>query len=153
MHGILTNYGHPEAVVSERRDSDRRTRGVALRWPDRRTGFDRRRSYPVSGTLRTDERWFASVLALIFVLGILDWALTYYALGALGATEANPFMRAAFESGPGAALALKVVSLGTVVAGMWWLRRYRSVIVLAAVAALLHLALIGYHIAGATLLS
>jgi hypothetical protein len=139
--------------VSDRRDSERRAGGVYLRWPERRTGFDRRRSYPVASVLRSDERWFASILALIMLLGILDWALTYYALSSLGAAEANPFMRIAFETGPGAALALKVASLGAVIAGMWWLRRYRSVIVLAAIAAMLHVVLIGYHVVGATLLS
>jgi hypothetical protein len=139
--------------MHKRRDSDRRAGGVYLCWPERRTGFDRRRTYPVSGVLAADERWFAGVLAMILLLGILDWALSYYALGSLGAAEANPLMRAAFESGPGAALALKVVSLGAVAAGMWWLRRYRSIILLATIAALLHVVLIGYHVTGATLLS
>ena len=139
--------------MNDRRDSDRRAGGVYLRWPERRTGFDRRRSYPVSSALSSDERWFASILALIMLLGILDWAMTYYALSSLGAAEANPFMRIAFETGPGAAFALKVTSLGAVIAGMWLLRRYRSVIVLAAIAAMLHVVLIGYHVVGATLLS
>jgi hypothetical protein len=139
--------------LNNRRDSERRAGGLYLRWPERRTGFDRRRSYPVSSTLGSDERWFASILALIMLLGILDWALTYYALSSLGAAEANPFMRVAFETGPGAALALKVISLGAVIAGMWWLRRYRSVIVLAAITGMLHVVLIGYHVVGATLLS
>ena len=139
--------------MSERRDSKRRGMSVSLRWPERRTGFDRRRAHPVSGLLRSDERWFAGILALILLLGVLDWALTYYALSSLGATEANPFMRAAYESGPGAALALKVGSLGAVIAGMWWLRRYRSVSILAAAAAVLHVVLVGYHVVGAMILS
>jgi len=139
--------------MDHRSCEDRRSGGVALCWPERRTGFDRRRAYPVSGMLRSDERWFAGILGLIFLLGILDWAFTSHALASLGAYEANPFMRAAFDAGPSQALLLKLASLVTVIAGMWWLRRYRSVIVLAAVTAAFHVALVGYHIAGAAFLS
>lgn len=139
--------------MRERRSADRRSGGVSLFWPERRTGFDRRRSYPVSGMLRSDERWFAAILILIVALGIMDWAFTSRALASLGAYEANPFMRAAFEAGPAQALVLKLASLGVVTGGMWWLRRYRSVIVLAAATAAFHIALIAYHIAGATFLS
>lgn len=139
--------------MSERRCDERRSGGVSLCWPERRTGFDRRRSYPVSGALRSDERWFALVLVLIFALGLADWALTSRALASLGAYEANPFMRAAFEAGPAQALLLKVGSLGVVIGGMWWLRRYRSIILLAAVTAAFHIALVAYHLAGAAFLS
>ncbi len=139
--------------MSERRCDERRSGGVSLCWPERRTGFDRRRSYPVSGALRSDERWFALVLVLVFALGLADWALTSRALASLNAHEGNPFMRAAFEAGPAQALLLKLASLGVVIAVMWWLRRYRSIILLAAVTAAFHIALITYHLAGATFLS
>jgi len=138
--------------MSDRRCQERRSGGASLCWPERRTGFDRRRSYPVSGALRSNERWFALVLLLIVTLGLADWALTWRALGSLGAQEANPFMRAAFDAGPAQALLLKVASLGVVIAGMWWLRRYRSIIVLAAATAAFHTALVAYHLAGAALL-
>ena len=139
--------------MDDRRREDRRKGSVSLPWPEQRAGFDRRRSYPVSAVLRHDDRRFALVLAVILVLGVLDWAFTWHALVALGAYEANPFMRAAFDAGPVQALMLKLVSLTAVIAGLWWLRRYRSAIVLALVTAVLHLALLGYHVVGATLLS
>ncbi|MBW6468773.1 MAG: hypothetical protein K0B85_06405 [Coriobacteriia bacterium] len=139
--------------MPERRDSERRGVRASWHWPERRTGFDRRRSYPLSGLIRSDQRYFAALLVLILVLGVLDWALTYNALTSLGAVEGNPLMRAAYDAGPGAALALKLTSLAAVVAGMWWLRHYRSVIVLAVAAAGLHVVLVGYHVAGVAILS
>jgi hypothetical protein len=134
----------------ERRDNDRRSGATALRLPERRTGFDRRRSYPVAGVLQ-DPTWLVAVLASIIVLGIADWALTWRALDGLYAWESNPFMRSAFDAGPLHALALKVASLAAVSAGIWWLRRYRSILLTAAGAAVLHVVLIGYHLAGAAL--
>lgn len=138
--------------MRHRYEQDRRATPVALRWPDRRTGFDRRRRYPVSNVLRANQRCFAGILGLIFLLGVLDWALTSHALATLDAYEANPVMRFAFEAGPSHALLLKVVTLGVVVAGMWHLRRHRNVILLATVTAAAHLVLIGYHVSGAVLL-
>jgi len=137
----------------DRRCRDRRERSVSLRWPERRTGFDRRSPCPVFYTPGSDERRFAATLAVIFVLGVLDWALTSYALHALGAFEANPFMRAAFDAGPGHAFLLKLASLTAVTVGMWWLRRHRSVILLATMTAAFHIALIGYHVTGMAILS
>ncbi len=139
--------------MHEMRITDRRINRVSLRWPERRTGFDRRRSYPVSSIFRSDDRRYAAVLALILLLGIMDWAFTSHALDALGAYEANPFMRAAFEAGSMYALGLKLVSLTAVIACMWWLRRHRSVIVVATVTAALHIPLIAYHVAGAAFFS
>ena len=153
MEGIEVDYGVSEVPVSERRVLERRAMRASWCWPERRTGFDRRRSYPVSGVVLSDQRFFAALLIFIGVLGFLDWALTYHALTSLGAAEGNPLMRAAFDAGPGAALALKLTSLAAVVAGMWWLRRYRSVIVLAVTAAGLHVVVIGYHVAGVAILS
>lgn len=134
----------------ERRQDDRRSGATSLRWPERRTGFDRRRSYPVAGTLQ-DPTWLLVVLASIIVLGMADWALTWRALDGLYAWESNPFMRSAFEAGPMHALALKAASLTVVSAGIWWLRRYRSILLTAAGAAALHVVLVGYHLAGVAL--
>lgn len=95
----------------------------------------------------------AAVLGLLFALGFADWALTAHALAYGLAWEANPFMRAAFDAGPVYALLLRVSTLGAVVAGIWLLRKYRSVILLAVASTALHLALVGYHLAGAIALS
>lgn len=139
--------------MAVQRRHERRARSVSLRWPERRTGFDRRGSYPVSGLVRSSDRRLAAVLAAIVLLGLLDWAFTAYSLSSLGAYEANPIMRRAFDASPAHALALKTASLAVVIPGIWWLRRYRSALLLALGAAALHLALVAYHVIGMTLLS
>lgn len=138
----------------ERRESDRRTdRRFVLRWPERRTGLDRRRPpHPVLQVLSYHDRVFLLLIVFLNVLNVADLVLTSHEL-ALGAAEANPFMRLAFETGPPAAITLKVgVVLGVSVA-MWMMRRYAKVLQLALGATAVYSGLLVYHVVGlATLL-
>ena len=83
-------------VIESRRADRRKSPQFTLRWPERRTGFDRRESYPVLSMFRRGGVLLISVLLLLNVMGLIDLSLTSYEL-TLGAAEANPLMRMAFE--------------------------------------------------------
>jgi len=140
-------------AISERRGVDRRTaRQFTLRWPERRTGFDRREEYPVLRLLRDSGSLLLAVLVILNVMSLIDLGLTAYELR-LGAAEGNPVMRMAFDSGPAAVIAMKVGVMALVSAGIWWLRRYRRVLQLSVASVSAYAALLVYHVAGlATLL-
>lgn len=124
-------------TLGERRHgADRRVRRISLRYPDRRSGFERRR--PVGGALRgahrrmldayrESPRALARVLALVVILNTADLLLTLRALS-LGAGEANPVMGWLLTSNPMLAGLFKV-SVGAAAAlAMWSMRRYRRVL-------------------------
>jgi hypothetical protein len=122
--------------VERRSPVDRRVRRVSLRFPERRTGFDRRvpsasgarrASWRVLQRYRDAPRGVALVLALVVVLSVLDLLFTMRALH-LGATELNPVMGALLGSSPAAAGIFKVVVTLVVAGGIWRLRRYRRVL-------------------------
>ncbi len=135
-------------AISERRGIDRRSaRQFTLRWPERRTGFDRREEYPVLRMLRESGALLLSLLVLLNVMSLLDLGLTTYELS-LGAAEGNPVMRMAFDAGPAAVIALKVGVMLLVSAGIWWLRRYRRVLQLSIASAGAYAALLVHHVVG-----
>jgi len=135
-------------ATSDRRQADRRTaRRFTLRWPERRTGFDRRRDYPVLRLLQDSGILLFSLLVLLNIMSLADLGLTTLSL-TLGATEGNPVMRMAFDAGPGAVIALKVGVMGLVSAGIWWLRRYRRVLELSLASVGAYSALLVYHVVG-----
>jgi len=135
-------------AISERRGVDRRTaRQFTLRWPERRTGFDRREEYPVLRMLRDSGAALLALLVLLNVLSLVDLGLTTHEL-TLGAAEGNPIMRMAFDAGPAAVIAVKVGVMLLVSAGIWWLRRYRRVLQLLVASVGLYGALLAYHVAG-----
>lgn len=120
-------------------------RRVSFRYPDRRTGFDRReagttaRSRLLEAYRRTPAA-VAVVAVAIALLAAADVALTRHLI-AHGASEVNPVMAALFAGGDGGAVALKAAVTIPVAASVWLLRRYRrvlefSLVVLAASAAL-----------------
>jgi hypothetical protein len=115
------------------RDLDRRQRHTAFYFPERRTGFDRRRSYQSAWRrhydaslrrLRDSPTMFPLVLATIVVLNYVDYTLTVRVLRAGGA-ELNPLMALLFETDPVIAAVAKFGSVGAVVLVLLLLRRYR----------------------------
>lgn len=135
-------------AISERRGVDRRTaHQFTLRWPERRTGFDRRAEYPVLHVLRNSGALLLSLLVLLNVMSLLDLGLTTYELS-LGAAEGNPVMRMAFDAGPTAVIAVKVGVMLLVSGGIWWLRRYRRVLQLSVASVGAYAALLVYHVVG-----
>ena len=109
-----------------RRESDRRRR-ASFRFPDRRTGFDRRSSGGLLAWYRDRPALIAASLATIVALNIADYALTVQALER-GAQEANPIMAALFAQDPTVALAFKLFTAIAVVLVIWQLRRYRKIL-------------------------
>jgi hypothetical protein len=145
------------AVTSshERREVGRRERRVSLRYPERRTGFDRRDSsrYQLAmAGFQSDPRAIAGVLGLVLLLNAMDLILTLQALR-LGATEANPVMAWLFDQDLLLASSFKL-GLGTAVAiTIWRLRRYRRVLELSLVLAGVFVLVVGYHLAGQLLVT
>lgn len=140
-------------ATSERRQADRRTaHQFTLRWPERRTGFDRREEYPLLRVLRDSGALLLSVLVLLNVMSLIDLGLTSYEL-TLGAAEGNPVMRMAFDAGPAAVIAVKVGVMLLVTAGIWWLRRYRRALQLSVASVGIYASLLVYHVAGLSTLA
>ncbi|MGI9647731.1 MAG: DUF5658 family protein [Acidimicrobiia bacterium] len=110
-----------------RRGGDRRTARVAFRFPERRTGFDRRAYAGVVTRYRDRPGLIAAALTGIVLLNLADFALTLRALD-LGAREANPVMAGLLELSPGLAGTVKIVVAVGVSAVIWQLRRYRRIL-------------------------
>jgi len=143
--------------ADRRRFPDRRVRRLSLRYPERRSGFDRR-GRAASRYLRFLEAYrgrpllVAGCLAAIALFGTADLVLTRHLLE-LGASEANPVMAALLEMGTAPAVLFKGAVTGAVLAGMWALRRYRRVLELSLVVAAALTLLVAYQVAGLALLS
>ena len=143
----VAEHSGPAAPEQGARGADRRAarRFVAR---DRRTGFDRRKSYPITGALRENPRLLVAVLVAINVLSALDFVLTRTELDSGIASEGNPVLAPLFEQGPGLAWLFKtVIVLGVSV--VIWRQRHRRAILSVAIAALAIYALvIAYHLSG-----
>ena len=100
---------------------------MSVRFPDRRTGFDRREAGGILAWYRDRPALIAASLATIVALNLADYALTVQALER-GAREANPIMATLFESDPSVALAFKLFTAVAVVLIIWQLRRYRRIL-------------------------
>ena len=114
-------------TLERRREVDRRRRRTVFRFPDRRTGFDRRRPGGLLAWYRDRPALIAVALATIVALNIADYALTLRALER-GAREANPIMATLFAHDPTVALAFKLFTAVAVVLVIWQLRRYRKIL-------------------------
>ncbi len=146
------NGARVSTAISERRQVDRRTaHQFTLRWPERRTGFDRRED-PMLRLHRDSGVLLLSVLVLLNVLSLIDLGLTSYEL-TLGAAEGNPVMRMAFDAGPAAAIAVKLGVMILVTGGIWWLRHYRRALQLSVASLGVYTALLVYHVAGLSTLA
>ena len=110
-----------------RRGPDRRARRRLFRFPDRRTGFDRRRAGGLLAWYRDRPALVAASLIAVVALNIADYVLTMEALER-GAREANPIMAALFASDPSLALAFKLFTALAVALIIWQLRRYKRIL-------------------------
>lgn len=138
---------------SDRRGRERRVRTVSLRYPEQRTGFDRRATSRYQSALtayRRQRRAIAVILGLILVLNATDLILTVRALGR-GTGEANPLMAWLFEQHVGLAAIFKLAIGIAVTVVIWRLRRYRRVLELSIVLAALFGLVLSYHMAGVLL--
>jgi len=130
---------------TERRAAHRRTRR-RYRFVDRREGFDRRKRYPVLGTMR-DHPWIlALVIVLLNVLSLADGYFTAAELGLGIASEGNPVLRAAAEYNPWLAVGIKIGAMALVSVIFWHLRRRRLVLGLSLVALAGFAALVAFHV-------
>lgn len=140
----------------ERRAVDRRVSRVAVRWPDRRSGFERRDT--PSWWRRLVLAYARRPLAVGLVLGALvllnaaDLWLTVRALDR-GAIEVNPVMRVMLETRPLTAAVFKLSVGFGVAAVLWRLRRYRRILEVSLVLLAGFVVLTGYHLVGAVALA
>jgi len=151
----MTAVAGTETARTERRGRERRVRVVSLRYPEQRTGFDRRvtaRYQVILDGLRSNPWAIAGLLWFILLLNALDLALTVQALKR-GATEANPVMAWLLEQDMLMASTLKL-GLGLAVAlTVWQLRKYRRMLELSLVLVGFFGLVLGYHLAGLLLIT
>lgn len=136
------------AATAAPRGRDRRQKIVPLFAPERRSGFDRRREYPLTGPLRDRPLALIVLLAAVNTLSLLDFQLTAYELAQGIATEGNPVMAFLFASGPNSAWLFKTVLVLLVSVGIWRGRRMRPVLGVALFAFLVFSGVLAYHFVG-----
>jgi len=130
----------------ERRVSgERRTRRV-YRFIDRRCGFDRRRRYPILGTMRDHPWLLIAVLALVNALSLIDGLLTAAELAFGLADEGNPVLRTLIETDPLLAVAFKVGIVIVVSVGIWRGRHLRVMLALSLLALAAYAGVLAYHV-------
>lgn len=147
QQGSSAEARRPTRDLTPRSQLDRR-RARRFVLTDKRTGFDRRRRYPVTSTLRDDPRLLLLVLIAVNVLSTLDFLYTLVALDAGVASEGNPVMARLFEQGPGIAWVFKSALVLAVTVVIWLERRRRSAIAVALGALGLYAAVVAYHVYG-----
>ena len=113
---------------------DRRSGRIAMRFPDRRSGFDRRTDGGVLAWYRNRPGMIGLVLAAIILLNGADYFLTIIALDR-GAQEANPIMRTLFDHHYVTAGIFKLALAAAAVGIIWRLRRYRRILGVSLIAA------------------
>lgn len=113
---------------------------------DRRTGFDRRRRYPVLDVMRDDEQLLPA-LALVNLLSLGDGVLTWIGLRSQVIAEGNPVLASLIAFDPYAAALFKVGVIALVTAGIWRWRKYRAILGVALFALVLYAGIIAYHAA------
>ncbi len=132
--------------MTDRRNGSRRTVRARFRYPERRTGFDRRAAGGVVAWYRDQPSLIAAALAGLFLLNLMDLLLTLRALEQ-GAREANPLMAALFDISPAVAGATKLlIGLGVVLV-IWRMRRYRRILEVSLVALAGFSAILAYQLA------
>ncbi len=132
--------------MTERRATERRTSRTWFRYPERRTGFDRRGVPGVIAWYRDHPRAIAATLVTVMLLNLGDLLLTIRALGR-GASEINPIMAALFDSSPALASAVKLLVGAGVVLVIWRMRRYRRILEVSLVALAGFGAVLAYQVA------
>lgn len=143
-------------ALDRRGGVDRRAARVSFRYPERRTGFDRREAASgwgrVVGWYRDRPTAVAVCGALILVLGVVDVLLTDRLI-AVGASELNPVMSRLLAGGVGGAVVVKALVMAPVAAGVWLLRRYRRVLEFSLVVLAGSILLVLYEFAGLAILA
>ena len=134
-------------IADELRAAERRCRRASLRFPDRRTGFDRRLPNDPVRTLRDQPAILFGLLAALNLLSIVDWVLTSHEL-TFGAREANLFIQTLLNASPWLVIAFKVVWMLCLSGLIWKARRYRLVLLTAVGAVGAYAVLMLYHVAG-----
>jgi hypothetical protein len=132
---------------ADRCSSDRR-RVRRFRLAERRTGFDRRRTYPVTGTLRDNPAALLGVLIMTNGLSALDFVLTYAQLSLGTIEEGNPVLAMMFDAGPGRAWVFKSGMMIAVSVIIWHQRKHRAILGVAVAALVIYLLVIAYHVFG-----
>ena len=130
------------------RRGDRRDGASGFHFPERRTGFDRRRDYAITGFLRDRPHMLAVVLIAINALSAVDFAFTYVQIQAGVSVEGNPLLAEMFAQSVGRAWLFKTVMVGVVTLAMWMGRRHRSILAVAAGTLVFYALLIAYHLIG-----
>ena len=137
--------------ASGQRSGERRARVTPLRYPELRTGFDRRKRSPVLEFVRDNQQVLIALLIALNLLSLADWALTINALSA-GASEGNPVMAGLMQQN----MLLAGVFKFSVVLGVsllvWQARSYRLVLATLLGAVGLYLVVIVYHFSGLVVL-
>ena len=149
-----TARGKQHVHAPERRSEDRRRKKRFVR-VERRSGFDRRRerrgTEAVLVYLRDNPQALLALLLLANLLSVLDLVFTLHALNR-GALEGNPLMRSLLEVSPAVAAAVKLSVFAALSAVLWWLRRYRLVLLVVLFTVTVYSALIVYQVYGLMLL-
>lgn len=138
---------------NERKQEDRRKNLRIFYYPERRSGFDRRktahRSYFSKLVLyiRDNFLYFIVLLLTINLLNLLDLNMTLYSLSK-GAKEINPVMKYLFEHDLLLAVFYKIAVGAAVTALFWRYRHYRLVLKTAIFTFNIYALLFIYHIVG-----
>jgi hypothetical protein len=119
--------------MTEQRTAERRVARAWFRYPERRTGFDRRTSGGAIAWYRDRPPVVALALAAVIAMNLADFLLTVRALER-GAIEVNPLMAALFDLDPAVAGAVKLLLGAGVVLVIWQMRRYRRILELSLIA-------------------
>ncbi len=129
---------------AERRRDQRRKRRL-YRFIDRRHGFDRRRRYPLTGTMRDHPVVLVFALVLLNALSIADGLFTAIEVTHGIAREGNPVLVAAGRHHPLLAVAVKLGGMLVATAVIWHGRRRRIMLSLALAALYFFTGLVAYH--------
>lgn len=137
---------HPP--IHQRAVDRRKHRFFAVRFPERRSGFDRRRTRAYLLALRDNPARLLGVLALLNLMNLADFLLTQYELALGTVAEGNPLMALAFGMGGSAALMTKVGGMLLITVVVWQLRRFMRILDLALAAMVFYAVVIAYHLVG-----
>jgi len=148
----LVNYpGRRTETPADNRVTARRNSGSNFKYPEKRTGFDRRiqrKSHfsRILVSLANHRRAFISILIAVNVLSVLDFLLTMNLLNLGTIAEANPIMADLIVLNPIVAFLYKTSLVLSVTLIFWRFRRYRSVILATSSALVLFSVLIFYQL-------
>ncbi len=151
MVKIVNSRGTKIKTLTDNRATTRRNARVKFKYPERRTGFERRilrTSYlsRVSISLANHRRAFLNVLIAVNVLSVLDFLLTINLLNLGHIWEGNPFIASLIVFNPIVAFLYKTSLVLSVTLVFWRFRRYKSVILATSSTLLFFSVLIFYQV-------